>query len=274
MTRLATPPAAMVFVEEDTLLAATLADGRSRLLQVDIVSGAEVDQGVGGFAEEGINDSDVPAGGADATALVAVTDRFVRFGRRATVLQRSADGFEAVATTDTSGAPRDTAVFGQRVFATDGRMIERRRLTDRGLTARRTVFEALEIGGLAASPRGYLVVLHRPAADADWSLGFFSPRTPRLTGARLPVVGVGEPLALSYAGRDGDRLMLLRNDGLWRIDTALDASGRQRAVGVAVAPFEAPTTMAVSPVGAVAVGEASGAIRLLDPEAIDGEPAR
>lgn len=145
-----------------------------------------------------------------------------------------------------------------RVFIANASEIGRRRLTSKGLTAPRRVYTTGQIAGVAASPRGYLVVLGRGDAEQPWRLGFYNPRTPQLSGAALPIAGVGEPLSVAYVGAQRDTLVTLQADSVSRIDTSLDDRGRQQAVAVQVARFEAASAMTPMPDGDLVVAETSG----------------
>lgn len=159
-----------------------------------------------------------------------------------------------------SGPPLDVAVLDGRVFVATPSRIYRQRLTDRGLTAPREVFAAGRLGGIAASPRGYLAVLHRGEAQADWRLGFYNPRTPQLAGPSLPTQGVGEPLAMVYAGASADDLFVLAADSLSRLETELDPTGRQQAMAKVVTPLNEAVAMTPLGGGELVVAQAEGGL--------------
>lgn len=164
-------------------------------------------------------------------------------------------------------ASRKGLVFALGRGAEGGPSLQRfRRIAARLTEPRRVAVGPGVIAGVAFGPRGYLVLLVEGAqgmnaetsddvAATAWRLVFLDPSRPQVRGRAVAIDSLRGPTAIAYASSDVGEpfLYTLAEGGLYRLDAALDPSGRQSAVAIRIAAIEGATALAGVPDGSLCV---------------------
>ncbi|MEQ8849597.1 hypothetical protein [Botrimarina sp.] len=164
------------------------------------------------------------------------------------------------------GKPTALVASADHAFTVHSGSLRRSRLVAGRLTESREV--RADCLAAAFAPRGYLAALLGPTeGDTALRLALMNPAEPGEQAVEMPVEGLASPTAIAFGGRSSDAVLYaIDADGLCRIDSDLDASGRPRGVAKRLAEIEDPRSLAAATDGAAYVTTGDGRVLSWPPD--------